>query len=51
MKPRNDLQAIEDAQIALNRSTSRAMLIANLTFLWDRYLLHPAADLPKHLKP
>jgi hypothetical protein len=36
---------------ALEKSSSYRMLIANLSFLWDRYILHPTKEkIPKHLK-
>jgi hypothetical protein len=35
---------------ALDKSTSRKMLRANLEFLLDRYLFHPSRFLPAHLR-
>lgn len=48
---RDDLKALKDACTALERSSANHyMLEANLKFLIDRYLDHPADDLPSHLK-
>jgi hypothetical protein len=46
-----DLLALNGAVRALNRSTSRQTLKANLEFLVHHFLGHPAKTLPKHLKP
>jgi hypothetical protein len=46
-----DISALNDCVHALDRSSSRRMLEANLRFLWDRYLGHPSEQLPGHLKP
>jgi hypothetical protein len=35
---------------ALDKSTSRKMLRANLEFLLDRYVFHPSKDLPARLQ-
>jgi hypothetical protein len=35
---------------ALEKSTSRKMLRANLEFLLDRYIFHPSKQLPAHLQ-
>lgn len=45
-----DVLALKQAVKALNKSTSRRMLKANLDFLVDRYLTHPTKALPEHLK-
>lgn len=44
-----DVKALRDAARALEKSTSPQMLRANLEFLWDRFIDHPARDLPDHL--
>lgn len=36
-----DILALGGAIRALEKSTSREMLRANLDFLWDRYIAHP----------
>jgi hypothetical protein len=36
-----DLLALKGAIRALDKSTSQRMLMANLQFLWDRYITHP----------
>jgi len=46
-----DILALKQSIKALNKSTSRQLLEANLRFLWDRYIAHPAKCLPEHLKP
>jgi hypothetical protein len=46
----HDLVALSEAIHALDKSTSRKMLEANLRFLWSRYLTHPSPELPEHLK-
>ena len=45
-----DIAALKVCVRALNESTSRRMLEANLRFLWDRYLTHPSPELPEHLQ-
>lgn len=45
-----DVLALKRAIRALNGSTSRKMLRANLAFLVDRYITHPSAGLPEHLR-
>lgn len=48
MKPKRirdkDALALKGAIRALDKSTSRRMLRANLEFLWDRYIAHPSAN-------
>ncbi len=46
----SDISALEACCHALDRSSSRQMLAANLRFLWDRYLTNPSPELPEHLK-
>lgn len=46
-----DSSALKACIRGLNKSTSRRMLKANLEFLLDRYLWHPSAELPEHLRP
>ena len=46
-----DISTLKACVHALNKSTSPRMLKANLEFLLDRYLWHPAKDLPEHLRP
>lgn len=36
-----DILALKGAIRALDKSTSKRMLRANLDFLWDRYIVHP----------
>lgn len=36
-----DILALKGAVRALDKSTSKQMLRANLEFLWDRYVAHP----------
>ena len=44
-KPKNpDIMALERCAKALEKSTSRKMLEANLRYLWDRYIGHPAKE-------
>lgn len=51
MKKRDpDIRAIQGACKALNLSSSRRMLKANLRFLLDRYLLRPSPYIPTRLK-
>ncbi len=50
-KPDADLDVLKDCIAALDRSTTRTMLAANIRFLTDRYLSHPTTTLPDHLKP
>lgn len=45
-----DISALKACIRGLNKSTSPKMLRANLEFLLDRYLWHPAKDLPEHLR-
>lgn len=45
-----DLLALKGAVRALNKSTSRRLLVANLSFLWDRFVTHPGKHLPKQLR-
>jgi|PlaIllAssembly_1097288.scaffolds.fasta_scaffold1266623_2 hypothetical protein len=45
-----DLKALKAAGKALEKSTSRHMLEANLNFLWDRFITHPGDHLPEHLR-
>ena len=45
-----DIRALSGATRALNLSTSRRMLLANLKFLCDRYIDRPSRYLPKHLQ-
>lgn len=45
-----DLSVIKTCVRGLDKSTSSKMLRANLEFLMDRYLWHPASDLPEHLR-
>lgn len=40
----SDIKALRAAVRALNGSSSQKMLKANLEFLWDRYIEHPARD-------
>lgn len=44
-----DVLALKGAIKALNGSTSRKMLRANLAYLIDLYITHPGAGLPEHL--
>ena len=46
-----DVVALENAIRALDKSSCRQMLKANLQFLWDRYLTNPIHTLPDHLLP
>jgi hypothetical protein len=46
----NDIEVLRYARTALNHSTSRRMLEANLEFLWDYYIGRPSKSLPKHLR-
>jgi len=43
-------QAIKGCIRALDKSSSRKMLEANLRFIWDRYMAHPSPELPEHLR-
>lgn len=45
-----DIKALAGAIKALDKSTSKKMLKANLDYLVDRYINHPAKTLPEHLK-
>lgn len=45
-----DVLALKRAINALNGSTSRKMLRANLTYLIDLYITHPSVGLPEHLR-
>ena len=45
-----DIRALVGAAKALNLSTSRRMLLANLHFLFDRAVRGTSSGLPKHLK-
>ena len=36
-----DVKALKMACRALEQSTSTRMIVANLRFLWDRYVTHP----------
>jgi hypothetical protein len=46
-----DVKALSHAVRALDRSSSRRMLLANLEFLWDRYFGNPTDRLlPDHLR-
>lgn len=40
----SDIKVLRAAARALNGSSSQKMLRANLEFLWDRYIEHPARD-------
>lgn len=44
-----DILSLRAAVRALNLSTSRRMLRANMEFLYDRFLNRPSPYLPKHL--
>lgn len=44
-----DLRCLREAVRALNRSSSRRMLKANLDYLYDRYIYHPSRELPAAL--
>ncbi len=46
----SDIRCLREATRALDRSSSRRMLRANIEFLYDRFIRHPSPDLPKHLK-
>ncbi len=46
-----DIAALEKCMKALDTSTSRKMLCANLAFLVDHYAHNPSQHLPEHLKP
>lgn len=46
-----DIQVLADCIEALNQSSSRSMLLANLEYLMDRFIVHPSSHLPEHLKP
>lgn len=45
-----DISVLKQSTRALNKSSSRRILKANLEFLWDRYITNPYR-LPKHLQP
>lgn len=45
-----DVLALKRAARALDGCTSRRMVAATLEFLRDRYLAHPYAGLPEHLR-
>lgn len=45
-----DVKALGAGIRALNMSSSRRMLIANLRFLWDRFIERPGPSLPVHLQ-
>jgi len=45
-----DAKVLAQTIKALDQSTSRRMLRANLDFLRDRYFINPARNLPEHLK-
>jgi len=45
-----DIKALRACVKGLNGSSCRRMLLANLEFLWDRYVRHPTVkDIPRHL--
>ncbi len=46
-----DIAVLEKCMKALDKSTSRKMLCANLAFLVDHYAHNPSPQLPEHLKP
>ena len=44
-KPINqDVKALKGAVRALDQSSSVEMVMANLEYLWDRYIRHPNAE-------
>lgn len=45
-----DIAVLKACCEALNRSTTRKMLRANLNFLLDRFLVNPGQHLPKRLR-
>ena len=45
-----DFRALKGAIKSLNLSSRRGMLAANIEFLTDYFLRHPAKHLPKHLR-
>ena len=46
-----DLLVLKHCIKALEKSSCHRMLVANISFLWDRYILHPRKEnLPKRLK-
>lgn len=45
-----DIKALRGAIRALNQSSNKRMLKANLDFLYDRYITNPTKELPEHLK-
>lgn len=45
-----DIQALREATNGLDKSSSQPMLVANLQYLWDRYVENPGDNIPKHLK-
>jgi hypothetical protein len=45
-----DLSARKACSKALNRSSSRPMLKANLEFLYDRFIFHPSPEIAPHLQ-
>lgn len=45
-----DVRALRGAVRALNQSSNRKMLKANLNFLYDRYVTNPTKEMPEHLK-
>jgi hypothetical protein len=47
--PSPDIHVVTQCVKALNKSTSRRMLRANLIYLWDRFIAHPSPELPQHL--
>jgi hypothetical protein len=46
---KGDIKAIDLAIKALNMSTDRKSLQANINFITDYYIGHPSGSLPKHL--
>ncbi len=44
-----DISIVKACVRALNKSSSREMLRANLVYLWDRFLAHPSKEMPEHL--
>ena len=45
-----DMLALRAAKAALDRSSSRRILVSHLYCLWDYYVGHPSKKLPKRLR-
>lgn len=51
MRRARDVEVIKRCISALDLSSDRKMLAANLDYLVDRYIGHPSHELPEHLRP